>query len=463
MSSPQPPLYYELPYLADSSHYFELLRDMAWPVFLDSSYTDRNQQGRYDIIAADPLVTLTTTEHGTVITNQDGQQQVSHDDPFLVLQQQLAQFPRQQASAYPFNGGAIGYFSYDLGRYIEKLPATARNNEQIPDMAVGIYDWAVTVDHQQQRCWLASFGLTERTHQQWSSLIQRLTRSQASVTTSFTVEGELSCNLSRQDYQNAFDKIQHYIHEGDCYQVNLAKRFEISAQGDPWFAYKKLRQTNAAPFSAFLSFSDVTLLSSSPERLLQVKGNQVETKPIKGTRRRALDNPEQDLALANELVNSIKDRAENLMIVDLLRNDLGKVCTPGSIKVPKPFALESFATVHHLVSTITGSLASDQDAVSLLRACFPGGSITGAPKLRAMEIIEELEPDRRGAYCGSIAYIGFDGEMDSNILIRTLVYSDNRLRFWAGGGIVSDSTADAEYQEVHDKAAAMFSLIKQLR
>jgi para-aminobenzoate synthetase component 1 len=207
----------------------------------------------------------------------------------------------------------------------------------------------------------------------------------------------------------------------------------------------------------------VALLSSSPERLLQVKNNQVETKPIKGTRRRILTDPEQDQALAEELLNSVKDRAENLMIVDLLRNDLGKVCIPGSIKVPKPFALESFTNVHHLVSTVTGTLQSEQNPVSLLKACFPGGSITGAPKLRAMEIIEELEPHRRGAYCGSIAYIGFDGEMDSNILIRTLVYSHDSLRFWAGGGIVHDSTAVAEYQEVHDKAASMLKLIDQLR
>lgn len=463
MSSSHPPLYFELPYLADSSHYFERLRDMPWPVFLDSSHTEKNQQGRYDIIAADPLVKITTTELGTVITNRLGEQTLVQDDPFLVLQQQLAQYPRQTPSDHPFNGGAIGYFSYDLGRYIETVPVIARNNEQIPDMAVAIYDWAVTVDHQAKRCWLASFGLDEHTHKQWQLLIERLAQTLPSDEKRFTVSGDLRCNLNRHDYQLAFDKIQHYIHEGDCYQVNLAKRFEISAQGDPWFAYKQLRQANAAPFSAYLSFSGVTLLSSSPERLLQVKDGLVETKPIKGTRRRALNNPEQDKALADELVNSIKDRAENLMIVDLLRNDLGKVCTPGSIKVPKPFALESFATVHHLVSTITGTLASDQNAVSLLRACFPGGSITGAPKLRAMEIIEELEPDRRGAYCGSIAYIGFDGEMDSNILIRTLIYSDDRLRFWAGGGIVSDSTADAEYQEVHDKAAAMFSLIEQLR
>ncbi|HBX58903.1 MAG TPA: aminodeoxychorismate synthase component I, partial [Methylophaga sp.] len=226
---------------------------------------------------------------------------------------------------------------------------------------------------------------------------------------------------------------------------------------------QQLRKQNAAPFSAFLATPQAAVLSSSPERLLRVKNNLVETKPIKGTRPRDLHNAERDRMLARQLQDSLKDRAENVMIVDLLRNDLGKVCAPGSISVPSPFALESFATVHHLVSTITGTLAEDQDAVSLLRACFPGGSITGAPKLRSMEIIEELEPQRRGVYCGSIAFIGFDGNMDSNITIRTLVFSDNRLRFWAGGGIVADSELEAEYQEVADKAAAMLGLVESLR
>lgn len=273
----------------------------------------------------------------------------------------------------------------------------------------------------------------------------------------------MQSNFDKQNYQQAFDKIQSYIVEGDCYQVNLAKRFEIQAEGEAWHAYKQLRQLNAAPFCAYFSTDTAAILSSSPERLLQVDDKHVETKPIKGTRPRDLNNSEHDQQLATELQNSIKDRAENLMIVDLLRNDLGKVCVPGSIGVPRPFELESFATVHHLVSTITGTLKDDEDPVSLLRACFPGGSITGAPKLRAMEIIEELEPHRRGAYCGSIAYIGFDGNMDSNITIRTLVYSDNQLRFWAGGGIVADSNVDAEHQEIIDKASAMFKLIEQLR
>lgn len=456
-----PPLCVELPYPADSARYFARLRMLRWPVFLDSAGTGM-PDGRYDIMAADPFITLETRGQTSTLTERDGQQQQLDDDPFSLLHALLSRY-RQPATDLPFVGGAIGYFGYDLGRRIETLPAIARDAEQIPDMAVGIYDWAVVVDHAQKRCWLVSHGLDPRTRSQWLALQARLLSGTIQQAESFTVSGALHSNLDETGYRAAFNRIRHYITEGDCYQVNLAIRFEISAAGDPWHAYSLLRRRNAAPFSAYFSNGEVTVLSSSPERLLSKQGGRIETKPIKGTRPRDLADPVRDAALADALRHSLKDRAENLMIVDLLRNDLGKVCKPGSIRVPKPFALESFATVHHLVSTVTGVLDDRENAASLLRACFPGGSITGAPKLRAMQIIEELEPDRRGVYCGSIGYIGFDDNMDSNITIRTLVFSDGRLRFWAGGGIVADSRAEAEYQEIHDKAAAMIRLIDALR
>jgi len=461
MNSQLPPLCAELPYQIDSATLFAAISDLPWAVFLDSAITE-GDNARFDIIAADPFITLQTTGQTTTIDYRTADSLNSADDPFLLLQNVLKKYA-QHSTELPFCGGAIGYFSYDLGRRIESLPTMAIDSEQIPEMAVGIYDWAVINDHQQQRCWLVSYGVDPATQQNWSDLINRLQRPPANDSTTFKVSGELRCNMDQQAYQTAFEKIKNYITDGDCYQVNLAKRYEVNAEGDPWIAYQQLRKQNAAPFSAFLATPQAAVLSSSPERLLRVKNNLVETKPIKGTRPRDLHNAERDRLLARQLQESLKDRAENVMIVDLLRNDLGKVCTPGSISVPSPFALESFATVHHLVSTITGTLAEDQDAVSLLRACFPGGSITGAPKLRSMEIIEELEPQRRGVYCGSIAFIGFDGNMDSNITIRTLVFSDNRLRFWAGGGIVADSELEAEYQEVADKAAAMLGLVESLR
>ncbi|NOQ94189.1 MAG: aminodeoxychorismate synthase component I [Methylophaga sp.] len=458
-----PPLCAELPYYADSSLYFEAIKDKGWPIFLDSS-NSAHSDARYDIQTADPFITLATTSENTLITRHNSEPELSSDDPFHLLQSILQDYQIKQQSDLPFCGGALGYFAYDLGRRLEALPTYAHDAEHIPDMVIGIYDWAIVTDHHLQRCWLASYGLLSETHAQWDELVAQFSNvEKVEQQDTFKVLGELQSNFNRQQYQSAFDKIKDYIRDGDCYQVNLAKRFEIEAEGEPWFAYQLLRKQNSAPFSAYFSTPHGTVLSSSPERLLKVEGKQVETKPIKGTRPRDLNNSERDQSLARELQSSIKDRAENLMIVDLLRNDLGKVCAPGSIKVPKPFELESFATVHHLVSTITGTLSDKQNSVSLLRACFPGGSITGAPKLRAMEIIEELEPHRRGLYCGSIAYIGFDGKMDSNITIRTMIFSDNRLRFWAGGGIVADSDADAEYQEVHDKAAAMLNLIEQLK
>jgi para-aminobenzoate synthetase component 1 len=265
--------------------------------------------------------------------------------------------------------------------------------------------------------------------------------------------------MTKADYGQAFGRILNYIHEGDCYQVNLAQRFSAQASGDAWTAYKHLRSISPAPFAAYLNLPDAQVLSASPERFLEVRDRRVETKPIKGTRPRDAD-PMQDKANADELQASLKDRAENLMIVDLLRNDIGKNCVPGSVRAEKMFALESFTNVHHLVSTVTGKLAQGHDALHLLRGCFPGGSITGAPKLRSMEIIEELEPNRRGVYCGAIGYIGFDGNMDTNIAIRTAVFSNETIRFWAGGGIVADSEADKEYRETLDKAANMMALMR---
>jgi para-aminobenzoate synthetase component 1 len=267
--------------------------------------------------------------------------------------------------------------------------------------------------------------------------------------------------MTHGDYLAAIARIKRYILDGDCYQVNFAQRFSVPAEGDPWEAYQGLRRINAAPFGAYLNTPDCQVLCSSPERFLRVRGGDVETRPIKGTRPRGQD-PIEDLMLADALLGSAKDRAENLMIVDLLRNDLGKVCAVGSVRVPRLFEVQSFARVHHLVSTVRGRLATGRTAADLLRACFPGGSITGAPKLRAMEIIEELEPHRRGIYCGSIGYLGWDGAMDTNIAIRTMVQSEGVTRLWAGGGIVADSKPEAEYRETYYKAAALLDLLERM-
>jgi para-aminobenzoate synthetase component 1 len=273
------------------------------------------------------------------------------------------------------------------------------------------------------------------------------------------VQGKIISNFTPDSYASAFAAVQNYLRAGDCYQINLAQRFSAAATGDALGAYLTLRNLSPAPYSAFLNFPQSKILCASPERFLRVQNGSVETKPIKGTRPRSSD-AQLDRQLGEALRSHPKDRAENLMIVDLLRNDLGKSCIPGSVRVPKLFELETFANVHHLVSTVEGKLAEGRDALDVLRDCFPGGSVTGAPKQRAMQIIEQLEPNHRGIYCGAIGYVGFDGNMDSNIVIRTLVYSDNKIHCWAGGGIVADSEEKSEYQETLDKASAMLELLQ---
>ncbi len=454
----RPPLLAELPYSPDSATLFEAVADWPWAVFLDSGQ-HHVTQSRYDIIAARPYVRLVARGKLTEV-HADGVT-LSREDPFTLLRRHLAAEVHAGTAGLPFCGGAIGYFAYDLARRIESLPVRARDHERIPDMAVGIYDWAVVVDHVERRAWLVGQGRDPETDLQWNALVERFSAPAGErARTPFRVTSPVVSNMTPQHYARAFRKVHDYIVNGDCYQVNLAQRFSAAAEGDPWLAYQALRVINPAPFSAYFSTPYAAILSASPERFLKVERGDVETRPIKGTRRRA-GHARLDAEVAEALRNSEKDRAENLMIVDLLRNDLSKNCALGSVRVPRLFDVESFATVHHLVSTVTGRLAADRDAIDLLRGCFPGGSITGAPKLRAMQIIEELEPHRRGVYCGAIGYIGFDGDMDVNIAIRTLVHSHGEIRCWAGGGIVADSNAQDEYQETLDKAAALLKLLQQ--
>ncbi|MFA5922130.1 MAG: aminodeoxychorismate synthase component I [Methylococcaceae bacterium] len=454
--SPKNQLTFLLPYFADSSVLFSSIAGQPWSVFLDSGYPSANQ-GRYDIIAADPVCTLVTHGDITEITRNNLSIKSSADPFDLVKQQLVSDFI--SVDDLPFNGGAIGYFSYDLARRLETLPVIAEDAEHIAEMAVGIYKWAVIVDHQQKKSYLVGQDCEE---QKWHALIAQFSQlPEQQEYDSFKVVSTIDSNMDKAFYTQAFNRIKQYLKEGDCYQVNLAQRFVARCEGDPWTAYQLLRELNAAPFSCYLNLPEVQILSSSPERFLKLTKGVVETKPIKGTRPRKQDDAE-DRQQIKSLESSNKDRAENLMIVDLLRNDISKTCKKGSVKVPVIFNVESYATVHHLVSTVTGILADNQHALDLLKSCFPGGSITGAPKIRAMEIIEELEPNRRGVYCGAIGYIGFDGNMDSNIAIRTLVHSKNTIRFWAGGGIVNDSLVEEEYQESFDKAAALLDLLQQL-
>jgi len=447
----------ELPYQRNAEALFSLVADEPWSMFFDSGYP-KIDMGRYDIIVSRPTITLETYGDITYI-NDAGKEKTSTEDPLQLLSHYLGERDNN-LSGLPFCGGAVGYLAYDLGRRLEALPEISKQDINMPEMAVGIYDWSLIIDHHLRRVWLASFCRYEKTESQWQELQDLFTSPANNAVKGYRITSDVKSNLTREQYGLAFDKVKIYIRDGDCYQVNLSQRFSADFEGDSWSAYLKLRDVNPAPYAAYLNLPSGAVLSSSPERFLRVTDNQVETKPIKGTKHRSVFAYE-DKALAVCLLESEKDRAENLMIVDLLRNDISKVCESGSVVVPKLFALETYATVHHLVSTITGRLAEDKNSIDLIRGCFPGGSITGAPKLRSMEIIEELEPHRRSIYCGSIFYLGFDGNMDSNICIRTLTKHNEQLYFNAGGGIVWDSDVDAEYKECFDKAAAMLELFKQ--
>ena len=450
----------EIEYHEDSSRRFAALLDRPWHVFLDSGHPG-SDAGRFDILAAEPYATLTTRGAESELRTRRGVER-SNEDPLALLERLLgARSPRSVVLPphLPFAGGAIGYLAYDLGRRFEHLPSIATDDVGAPDAAIGLYDWAVIVDHAERRAWLVGAGRDERTFDEWDRLVERLSApGRAAAPQAFAVTSSVRSSFDADSYRAAFERVQAHIRAGDCYQVNLTRRFDADVVGPSWPAYLELRRLSPAPFSAFLGLPELDVLSSSPERFLKVTGRHVETKPIKGTRPRSAD-PAHDAALAAELRASAKDRAENVMIVDLLRNDLGKVCEAGSVVVEKLFDVESFANVHHLVSTVVGRLRADAHPLDLVRAAFPGGSITGAPKLRSMEIIESLEPERRGVYCGCIGYIGFDGDMDLNIAIRTLVRREGRIFAWAGGGVVADSVAEAEYQEGLDKAAALLAVL----
>ena len=445
-----------LAYEADSACLFERIANLSGAVFLDSGHAV-GRRGRFDILTALPREMIISRNGKTEVCSEHSRKVYQDENPFAIIRQQLV--PVQAFEAYPFLTGAIGYFSYDLGRCIEVLPTVAYDKEQLPEMMVGIYDWAVVVDHEAQQTALIALRDAAIKELGFDGLYALL-KAERTVSSAqpFSVTGPISSNMKKQEYLDKFSTIMGYIRAGDCYQVNLAQKFSVPVTGDAWEAYKKLRKLNSAPFSAYLSYDDFQVMSISPERFLQLRAGHVTTKPIKGTRPRC-DNIKQDLQAMEDLKNSGKDRAENLMIVDLLRNDLSKNCRLNSILVSSLFNVETFANVHHLVSTVEGELYESRDALHLLEGCFPGGSVTGAPKLRAMEIIEELEPNRRGVYCGAIGYISRHGDMDMNIAIRTAVKKNDSLSFYGGGGLVADSNGEQEYQETLDKVSTWFDLI----
>ncbi len=438
---------------------FSIWANDNWAFWLDSGESD-HVDSNYDILVFSPVATLKTSNKSTRINYlTEDKVEVSAEDPLKLLQQvQNRVFPKpfSNQSKMPFIGGAVGYFSYDLGRRFEQLPATSLLDITLPDMAVGIYKQAIIYNRKNSTYTLVCH---DNDIEQLAGRIDSLIANFEEQPDNFTLNCDWRSNMSKQQYAEKFAKVKQYLNAGDCYQINLAQRFSALYQGNEFDAYKRLRASNKAPFSAFMRIEEGAILSVSPERFLQLKNRKVQSKPIKGTRPRSAIK-EFDKEHADELQNSPKDRAENLMIVDLLRNDISKVCRPGSVNVPSLFEIESFPAVHHLVSTVEGMLSQEFDGTDLLRGAFPGGSITGAPKIRAMEIIEELEPHRRSVYCGSIGYISACGKMDSSITIRTLVCEQERIHCWAGGGLVADSQLDSEYQETFDKVNKILPVLQ---
>jgi para-aminobenzoate synthetase component 1 len=475
----------------------ERLAGLPYRLFLDSAAAGP-RLGRYSFLTADPVWVVRSkgarTERVDLADGSPGQVCGVPGDAIEALRALLAPYRSEPIPGLPpFQGGAAGYLAYDWGRVLERLPAPRHDDLALPDAVLGVYDWVVAWDHGAGRAWLISTGLPDapavagrRAGARAAPILARL-GSEGAVApgaagaaaparmdvaprggppSSCAIEAGwsdprlgLRSSFSRAGYLDAVARVRDYVYAGDIFQANLSQRFEAPLGEPPWALYRRLRTRNAAPFAAYLEFPDAVVLSASPERFLCVDvGGHVETRPIKGTRSRGV-GPEHDAALGQALTESDKDRAENLMIVDLMRNDLSRVCAPGSVRVPELFALEHYATVHHLVSTVVGDLAPGRDAFDQVRAAFPGGSITGAPKVRAMEIIAELEPSERGVYCGAIGYWSLTGAFDSSIAIRTAVALGGRVYFSAGGGIVADSDPVQEYRETLDKARGLIDAL----
>lgn len=379
----------------------------------------------------------------------------------------------------PFYGGCIGYFSYDLVNFIEKIKQKCSDDLNVNDIELGFYNKVIIINHIQNKLFMVgtSIGTNGDPKAAASENIQDIREILAKIiTTQYTkapqnkenpIRQENSCspksvnlraNFSRQNYVKIVEKAREYIHNGDIFQVNLSQRFEADISNEPSDIYLLLRKCSPAPFSAYLNFENIKVICSSPERFLKTDGRYIETRPIKGTRPRGKDI-ETDIAMRNELLESEKERAELTMIVDLERNDLGKLCEFGSVKVKRHFEIQAYANVFHAVSTVTGKLKEGKDVIDCLYAAFPGGSITGAPKIRAMEIIEENEPVKRGIYTGSIGYIGFDGNIDLNIAIRTIIVKGDKAFYNVGGGIVWDSIPEDEYEETLHKGTKMMAVL----
>jgi para-aminobenzoate synthetase component I len=464
------PLVVEIPNSPNAPQAFDAFKDKPFTFFLDSGMNPK-RLGRYSFMGSDPFLIMRSRSTEITILRSDGEKTFS-GNPFDVLGELLREYKLDgNPSGLPFVGGAVGYLAYDLGHFIEKLPSKAVDDLQLPECYLGFYDTVAIFDHLEGRAYIASTGFPETGKNRQAKAQVRLEEIKRSMAQAPSLDEDkaysdqtagkrvnLRSNFTHEAYLEAVQKARDYIIAGDIFQVNISQRFESDMPLPPYELYQRLRKINPAPFASYLNFDGIAVVSASPERFLLLRGDRVETRPIKGTRPRGKDTA-GDGALAQELVNSFKDKAEHVMIVDLERNDIGRVCRFGTVRVSELMALEKYATVFHLTSTVEGRIRPGKNAVDLLKATFPGGSISGAPKVRAIEIIDELEPTRRSVYTGSIGYLGFDGSLDLNIVIRTILVKDSKAYFQVGGAVVYDSDPESEYIETLDKARALIQAL----
>ena len=448
---------------------FEALKDRPYSFFLDSA-SDCGKLGRFSFLGSDPFLVFRSKRENVVLERPDGKAESFAKDPFLALSDIFKKYDIENPlPEVPFVSGGVGYFAYDLKDFIEDMPDTADDDLNLPDSIFGFYDVVIIHDNIEGSVYLVSSGFPEE-----RGADNRLRARKRLAEFKSLLEGIPSCrekhplpreysvksNFTKSGYAEVIRRAKEYIKRGDIYQVNISQRFhaESSAGEDPYNIYKRLRKLSPGPFSSYLNFKDAVILSSSPERFLLKRGGYIETRPIKGTRPRGEDALE-DALMESELISSDKDRAEHIMIVDLERNDLGRICKYGTVTPQELFTLERYSTVFHLVSTVAGQLREGITPIDCLKAAFPGGSITGAPKIRSMEIIEELEKVKRSLYTGSIGYISFDGNMDTSIVIRTIIIKGNDMYFNVGGGIVADSDPVKEYEETLHKARGIMAAL----
>lgn len=449
---------------------FNNLRRYPYAFFLDGAGSF-GRLGRFSFLGCDPALVFKSKRDDISLEWRDGRKENFKSNPFLALKGIFKRCDparetdlRECVKGIPFTSGWVGYFSYDLKNFIEELPDAAADDIGIPDCILGFYDKVLIYDNVERKAYIASCDLPglSSSEKYGHGAPERLAEFKDRISSAAVGKAgifksppsALESNFSKPSYLDAIKKAKAYIKNGDIYQVNLSQRFSTKLNIEPVELYSRLRDFSPAPFSSFLDFKDVIILSSSPERFLMKQGRYIETRPIKGTAPRGKDKI-RDLESARWLTGSAKDRAEHIMIVDLERNDLGRICEYGSVKPTERIVLEKYSNVFHLVSTVAGRLKAEAGPIDCLLVAFPGGSITGAPKIRAMEIIEELEPVKRSIYTGAIGYISSSGNMDMSIVIRTFLIKEGNVYFQVGGGIVADSDPEKEYEETLHKAGGL--------